>query len=199
MCIRKITVRTGTQYPEGLEEDFLYQITKEFSMYVFPFTTNMRLLRKARTACKSSDSNSSLLERFRIVQDDQYYALECAGKLKRTMRFLGNPKTIYLEYIIGLPGGLGVDTKDGIFYFFHTNERGHMPHIHAKYQGKEISIGILTGEVKGEFKNKKKQREAIGYVEANKQELLERYNQKTNGIHIDSFFIVDGEQVPESR
>ena len=193
MCIKKITVRTGTHYPEDLEEDFIRQITNEFSMYIFPFTTNMRLLRKAQSVCKSPDSLESLPDRFRVIIGENSYALESAVKLKKTIRFLGNPQTLYLDYVIGLGGGFGLDEKDGIYFFLHTKELRHSPHVHAKYQGETISIDILTLRVHGKFKNKKKMREAVEYVKAKQEELLEQYNQKTNGIHIANFLVVDGE------
>ena len=34
MCIKKITIRIGTSYPEELSEEFIQQITKDFTMYV---------------------------------------------------------------------------------------------------------------------------------------------------------------------
>jgi hypothetical protein len=196
MCIKKIIVTTGTRYPEGLDGGFLRQITKEFSMYVFPFTTNMRLLRKAKAVCNSIDSKRSLHDRFKAVVNDRFYTLSGSGNLRKTLRYLGNPTTLHLDYTIGMPGGLGLDEKDGIYYFLHTKELRHAPHIHARYQGKTISIDILTLKVHGKFKNKKKMREAVGYVKAKQNELLEQYNKKTNGIHVENFLVVDGESTP---
>lgn len=184
MCFKKIRIKTGTSYPEELNEEFIRQISKDFTIYVTPFSSNKKLLIKAGAICQCADTPKDLGKRFQIAYNGNFYQLDYSGRLNRLIRFLGNPKTINLEYSIGLPGGLGVDENDGISYFFHTKELRHTPHIHAKYQGEEISIEILTLKVRGSYKNRKKQSEAIKYVKNNTSRLLAEYNLKTNGIHI---------------
>ena len=189
MCFKRIHIKTGTQFPEGLDADFVHQITKEFTMFVTPFTTNKCMLRKAHDVCNSEDACRTLEDRFQVVVNDGLYRLDGAGKLNKLICFLGNPPTLYLDYAIGLPGGFGLDERNGIYYFLHTKELRHVPHVHARYQGKEISVELLTDNVKGTFKNRKKQKEAIAYVKANSEEFLRKYNMKTNGIHIPGEYI----------
>lgn len=195
MLFKKIVVKTGTMYPEGLDKDFISKISTEFSMYIWPFTTNMHMLLKASKACKYELGKDSLVDRFQVVQDGRFYCLDGKGKLHKLIEFLGNPASLYLDYAIGLPGGFDLDEKDGIRFFVHTKELRHVPHIHARYQGEVISIEILTLKVRGAFKNKKKQQEAICYVELNRDELLKQYNLKTNGIHICACYVEDGQVI----
>ena len=87
-------------------------------------------------------------------------------------------------FYIPLGGGKGIDEQNGIRYYFHSDESGHSPHIHAKYQGDEISIFITTLKIRGSFKNKKKEKEAKEYVCNNKEKLLNDFIKYTNGIDI---------------
>ena len=97
-----------------------------------------------------------------------------------------------MDYAIGLPGGLGIDTENGIRYILHTKELRHTPHVHARYQGQEISIDLFTFKVTNSFKNPKKEKEAVDYVKSNRDKYLQLYNMKTNGIHIDDEFVENG-------
>lgn len=192
MLIRKITVKTRPSNPDGLDETFISQITQEYSLIVTPFTKIKKLLSEAKRVCKSNDDDETLQNRFLIDISKQFQQLDSDANLLRLLAFIGYPQTINLIYMIGIPGGLGIDDKNGIYYFYHTNEKGHVPHIHARYQGEEISIEILTLNVRGQLKNKKKQKEIIEYVKCNKKKLLKDYNLKTNGIHIDSKYVENG-------
>lgn len=192
MWIKQIKIKTGTAYPEGLDKEFIDQITNEFSMYATPFTTNVQLLNKARSICHCNDDQNTLVERFRIIYKGHYYSLNSSGRLIKLIRFLGNPNTLYLDYTIGIPGGLGTEKKNGIHYFLHTKELRHVPHVHARYQGEEISIEILTSKVKGSFKNHKKLKEAVEHIKCNRADFLEKYNMYTNGIHIETEYVNDG-------
>lgn len=192
MLIRKITVKTRPSYPDGLDEIFISQITQEFSLIVTPFTKVKKLLYKAKVVCKAEDDIDTLPLRFPMIIWNHAEQLERDANLLKVLAFAGYPQTVELVYVIGIPGGLGIDDKNGIYYFYHTNEKGHVPHIHARYQGEEISIEILTLNVRGQLKNKKKQKEIIEYVKCNKKKLLKDYNLKTNGIHIDSKYVENG-------
>ena len=193
MLFEKIRIRTGTSFPEELTEEFIYQITNDFTICVTPFTTNKHLLLKAAAICRCSDPPVDLRNRFQLTHNGNFYQLDYSGKLSQLINFLGNPSSIYLEYAIGLPGGLGIEQKNGITYFFHTKELRHIPHIHARYQGEELSIEILTLKVRGSYKNHKKQKEAVNYVAANANRLLIEYNLKTNGIHIPPEYVENSE------
>ena len=193
MWFKKIKIRIGTSFLDELPEEFIYQITKDFTMYVTPFTTNRCLLIKAAAICQCSDTPADLRNRFQIAHNGNFYQLDYSGKLSQLITFLGDPTSINLEYVIGLPGGLGIEQKNGITYFLHTKELRHIPHIHARYQGEELSIEILTLKVRGSYKNRKKQKEALNYVAANANRLLAEYNLKTNGIHIPPEYVENAE------
>ncbi len=94
-------------------------------------------------------------------------------------------------FFIPLGGGKGIDEQNGIKFFVHSDESNHTPHIHARYQGEEISINIRTLAVKGSFKNMKKQKEALKYVKDNKEKLISDFKKSTNGIDIREFYLVD--------
>lgn len=70
------------------------------------------------------------------------------------------------------------DRKDGIVYFFHISEKGHLsyPHIHARYAGDEISIYFSNFRVVGDMKSKTKMKLAIAYVKQNIEALREEWN-----------------------
>lgn len=65
--------------------------------------------------------------------------------------------------------------KNGIVYYINTSEKPHLnyPHVHARYSGDTISISLIDFSVVGRFKSKNKQKEAIGFVETNKLDLME--------------------------
>ena len=137
--------------------------------------------------------------RFLIYANDQYYHLAKNAHIAKVFHYIGCNESVSVKFVIGLPGGGEFASENGIHYLYHTKELRHVPHIHARYQGEEISIEIISLKVRGKLKNKKKQAEAVDYVDANKTKLLQEYNQKTNGIHIDEFFIEDGEMISKLR
>ena len=79
-----------------------------------------------------------------------------------------NDTVLYVD-IIAPDNAKEFERKDGIKFFFHTSEEGHLnnPHIHAEYSGDEISIYFSDLRVDGEMKSPKVQRKAIEYVKAN--------------------------------
>lgn len=74
---------------------------------------------------------------------------------------------------------------NSITYIIHTKEKGHnRPHIHAQYQKKQISIDIETNKkIKGNLKPDK-EKLAIQWVINNKEFIIKKWNELTNGITI---------------
>lgn len=86
--------------------------------------------------------------------------------------------------VIHYRGQVGFDNS--IKYTIHTNEQGHnQPHLHAKYQDKEIviSIGTCLG-IAGNI-HPKKNKQACDWVSNNQELLKDKWNELTNGIKID--------------
>ena len=84
---------------------------------------------------------------------------------------------VYSE-VTALNNAYRYDEKDGIIFYFHTDENNHLffPHIHASYSGKEMLISLDSLETTGSLYNRKKEKIAIKYVSQNKSELLEFWN-----------------------
>jgi hypothetical protein len=67
--------------------------------------------------------------------------------------------------------------KEGIVIEIRTKEQGHnMPHIHARYQGENISISLIDGTVLSGNIPKKNERIAVDYVLAHREKLLNEWN-----------------------
>ena len=71
-----------------------------------------------------------------------------------------------------------IECKNGINYYIQTKEKCHKfnPHVHAKYQGEEVSVYLETLKIKGKMKNKnlKKVQE---YVMEHREKLLEKWEE----------------------
>ena len=100
-----------------------------------------------------------------------------------------------IEIIIDGPGIGGIVNRiEGMDFIIHTNEKDkHMnnPHVHVKYENEELFIYIKDGSVKDNksFKNRKKTKIAIDYIQSNKRELLEAWNRITDSnLNIDINF-----------
>lgn len=75
--------------------------------------------------------------------------------------------------------------KAGIEFIIHPNEQGHnKAHLHAKYQNKEVVIGIPDGELISGNIPLSKQKLASKWVKDNSNELKRNWNELTNGIKI---------------
>lgn len=94
----------------------------------------------------------------------------------------GNETIIYSD-IVAPQGAYVYDREDGIDFFFHTSENDHLanPHIHARYAGEEISIYFSNFKVIGEFKSKKKQKQAVAYVQTNLDKLQKQWENIFDG------------------
>lgn len=59
----------------------------------------------------------------------------------------------------------------------HTKEHGHNePHVHAQYQGKEVVISLITGEVLCGYINPKKTKVAKEFILKNGDFLIRKWN-----------------------
>jgi len=84
---------------------------------------------------------------------------------------------VYLD-IVKLDNAKEYDRKNGIVYFFHTAEHGHLayPHIHARHSGDDISIYLKDYHIIGKFKSGTKQKEAVEYVKSNRNQIGAEWN-----------------------
>lgn len=73
-----------------------------------------------------------------------------------------------------------VGTVNGIKFVVRSKENCHtVPHVHAEYGEYQISIDIVTGEVRSGNLPKKNQRIATDWVKAHRQQLLNDWNNMT--------------------
>lgn len=71
----------------------------------------------------------------------------------------------------------------GIKIYIYSKENGHNePHIHVKYQGKEVVICIRTGEVLAGYINKKKLNFVKKWTIENKDFLMDNWGRLVEGI-----------------
>lgn len=114
-----------------------------------------------------------------IVLYGKDYSLDSDIQLYKMIDYL-DLDTIHIHFISGI--GEGYSRVNGIIYYIHSNEDAHTPHIHAKYQGNEISISLLDYTVKGKMKNPKKEKQALDYVKLNRESMVDFYNINSNGV-----------------
>ncbi|ACV21360.1 DUF4160 domain-containing protein [Slackia heliotrinireducens] len=76
-----------------------------------------------------------------------------------------------------------VGYKNGITFVIHTKERGHnLPHLHARYQGKEVVLEIPSGKVIEGNISRRKLSEASEWVVANADYLEAKWDKLVEGI-----------------
>jgi hypothetical protein len=86
--------------------------------------------------------------------------------------------TVICSQVIAVNNTAEYARADGIIFFFHTAENGHLhnPHIHAQYGEDEISIYLKDYRIVGNFRNKKKQKKAVDYVKENASDIKNKWD-----------------------
>jgi len=99
-------------------------------------------------------------------------------KLRDFGNITEDTEILYIEHIIIPYSAVEFNRENGIIYYFNTSEKNHSkyPHIHAKYQGDEISVYFETLKVEGHLKSPKKEKQVISYVKNNLEVLYEEWN-----------------------
>lgn len=76
-----------------------------------------------------------------------------------------------------------VGESDGIEFIIHTKENGHnKPHLHARYQAKEVVLEIPTGVVLRGNLSSKKQKRASQWVIEHDAFLKEKWDELVDGV-----------------
>ena len=189
MFVKKIFVKTNVAYPETTDPVFVKQIEHKFPFYYTPFTKNKRLLRKIYRKCQFDKPYQEEVTHFYVYRNGEQLRPDENGRVTKLMQYLLCNDSLNIEYVLWNGTGAELAREEGIRFFLYPNEGRHVPHIHAEYQGETISIEIRTLMVKGEFKNRQKQKRSVNFVKKNRQWLLDEYNHKTNGIHVDDIYI----------
>lgn len=166
----------------AISEDIVQNINKSFPLCTTCLSPTNSLVYRAAKLC--NEEKTAAFERFAIKYDGYFYNIRKNCPLKRLLLFLGNSNAITLYYRIGIGGGLGLGEEKGIRYFFYSNESAHTPHVHAKYQGRTVSIDLQTLKVKGSFKSKKKEFEAVQHIRANQAEYIKKFALYTNVLRV---------------
>lgn len=68
-----------------------------------------------------------------------------------------------------------------IYMYFYDNERHQLPHIHAKYQGKDATFSILDGEVIAGEIPAAKAKLVQAWIEIHREELMANWDLAING------------------
>ena len=112
--------------------------------------------------------------------------------LKEIINLLNIKDKMCIKVIYGIGALFGVIPKPFIKFECKPNEDcGHnFAHVHVEYDSKEASYNILTGEyiVGSKFKSKI-DRLVKDYINENKEELINFWNLKTNGLKVCERFI----------
>lgn len=132
---------------------------------------------KTKTWGKILDENCINL----IIGDDYHY-----GWLNYKLIDIQTAFSLFdeeLEIVVNGPGiGESAGIFQGITFCINNNEKDRhqfQPHVHCKYSGEEMRIRIDTLKIMKNdkpFKNKRKVRIAIAWVEQNQKYLLDYYN-----------------------
>ena len=76
-----------------------------------------------------------------------------------------------------------VGESNGIEFIIHTKENGHnKPHLHARYQTKEVVLEIPTGVVLRGNLSSKKQKRASQWVIEHDAFLKEKWDELVDGV-----------------
>ena len=153
--------------------------------FVFPYTSrtkNSKLIFYANEAVRESyNLRTAPGVTFELLYKGKHYPLHKNASLTRLINYLPDEE---LSFYFKSGIGEAFDKINGIKYFVHSNERGITPHLHARYQGEEISIDLITFDLTGSLNNIKKEKEALRFAKSNHKALIEFYNANSNGINI---------------
>lgn len=154
----------------------------EFIFYYTPFTRIKKLLSCAYRKCKLPGSYNEEKTHFMVWRKGELCWLNEHGCVAKLYKYLNCDGSINLNYVYCNGIGGVLNSVEGVQIKCYSNERGHIPHVHAEYQGKKISIEIDSLKVKGSFKNPKKEKIAVQCVKQNREKYLQAYCDQTNGI-----------------
>lgn len=184
--LMKLIVHTRPACADEIDQKILDTITNDYIFEYDESTTVGELIWSACSICKDFYDPDVHNKRFAVCVDDNLISPNEEAILQQFLNYLGLNDSITLIYSIGLSGGYGLDLIEGVQFFFHSNENGHTPHVHASYQDDEVSVDLLTSKVSGKLKSKKKMKLIMEYVKENRQILLDEYAKHTNGIYVDT-------------
>lgn len=68
-----------------------------------------------------------------------------------------------------------------IYLYFYDDERHHVPHVHAKFQGRDASVSIIDGEVLAGEIPLAKLRLVQAWIEIHREALLADWELAVNG------------------
>lgn len=110
-------------------------------------------------------------DRLRLVSDQNEFLMIDFAKLD-------DDATILYSAVAAPENALEYYREDGIKYFFHTSESGHLgyPHIHAEKAEEKISVYFSDYHVEGKMKSPTEQRKIIKYVKAHIDDLQREWD-----------------------
>ena len=78
-----------------------------------------------------------------------------------------------------------VGNSNGITFVIHTRENGHnKPHLHARYQGKEVVVGIPDGDIISGNLPRKQLNMASDWVVSHSEYLKEQWDELAGGVFV---------------
>ncbi len=69
-----------------------------------------------------------------------------------------------------------------IYLYFLDNQKHHMPHFHAKYQGQQAAVSILDGEILEGGIPPAKMKLVQAWLEIHREDLLADWELAVNGM-----------------
>ena len=141
-----------------------------------------------KECCDQQNDYYPCKDEIRLLYNNDYRVLVYSVPLYKLIEYL-RKTCIDLRWPVGT--GKVADRYQGIVYFFHSNENGISPHIHARYSGDEISVDLITMAITGSFKNRKKQREAFNFIKKRKSKYYNDYSELTSGITPKDVYKID--------
>ncbi|MBQ0014886.1 MAG: DUF4160 domain-containing protein [Oscillospiraceae bacterium] len=72
-----------------------------------------------------------------------------------------------------------------IYMYFTDNDKHHKPHIHVKYNGQEVILGIDGTKLRGDIP-RKQLRKVRKWIKIHEEELYDAWNKAVRGMEFDS-------------